>query len=121
AEAVADLPMSVVRQLAIGDEVDLAGRRLRILDVQDDERKVVRATPVQVETAKELLWLGSGAPVSWEVAQSVQSCLNSADMVHAAWSGARRPSWPTRASLSRWPYARGRIPRSWSKKNCAWA
>ena len=35
AEAVADVPASVVRQLAIGDEVDLAGRRLRILDVQD--------------------------------------------------------------------------------------
>ena len=66
------MPASIVRQLAIGDQVDLAGRRLRILDVQDGERKVVRATPVQVETAKELLWLGSGPPVSWEVAQAVQ-------------------------------------------------
>src|SRR5499426_3819748 len=84
AEAVADLPVSVVRQLAIGDAVDLAGRRLRILDVQDGERKVVRATPVQVETAKELLWLGSGAPVSWEVAQGVQQCLNSADITQDA-------------------------------------
>jgi hypothetical protein len=84
AEAVADLPASVVRQLAIGDEVDLAGRRLRILDMQDDERKVVRATPVQVETAKELLWLGSGPPVSWEVAQAVQQFLNSADLTQDA-------------------------------------
>src|SRR5262249_16000943 len=79
-EAVADVPVSVVRQLAIGDEVDLAGRRLRILDVQDAERKVVRATPVQVETAKELFWLGSGAPVSWEVAQAVQQLMKSADI-----------------------------------------
>src|SRR5262249_60036796 len=77
AEAVADVPVSVVRQLAIGDDVDLAGRRLRILDVQDGERKVVRATPVQVETTKELFWLGSGAPVSWEVAQAVPQILNS--------------------------------------------
>ena len=77
AEAVADVPASVVRQLAIGDHVDLAGRRLRILDVQDGERKVVRATPVQVETAKELIWLGSGPPVPWEVAQAVQQLLNS--------------------------------------------
>ena len=84
AEAVADLPMSVVRQLAIGDHVDLAGRRLRILDVQDDERKVVRATPVQVETAKELLWLGSGPPVSWEVAQAIQQLLNSAGVTEDA-------------------------------------
>jgi Lhr-like helicase len=84
AEAVADVPASVVRQLAIGDDVDLAGRRLRILDVQDGERKVVRATPVQVETAKELLWLGSGPPVSWEVAQAVQQFLKSADMTQDA-------------------------------------
>src|SRR5262249_43530027 len=80
AEAVADVPTSVVRQLAIGDDVDLAGRRLRILDIQDGERKLVRATPVQVETAKELLWLGSGPPVSWEVAQGVEHGLNRADI-----------------------------------------
>src|SRR5262249_14239227 len=79
-QAVADVPASVVRQLAIGDEVDLAGRRLRILDVQDAERKVVRAMPVQVETAKELFWLGSGAPGSWEVAQAVQRPMKSADI-----------------------------------------
>src|SRR5262249_45057422 len=84
AEAVADVPVSVVRQLAIGDHVDLAGRRLQILDVQDGERKVVRATPVQVEAAKELFWLGSGAPVSWEVAQAVQQLLNSEDMAQDA-------------------------------------
>src|SRR5262249_53168539 len=36
------------------------------------------------ETAKELLWLGSGAPVSWEVAQAVQRCLNSAGMTQDA-------------------------------------
>src|SRR4030095_15475701 len=84
AEAVADLPVSVVRQLAIGDDVDLAGRRLRILDVQDGERKAVRATPVQVETAKELLWVGSGPPVSWEVAQAVQQFLNSVDLTQDA-------------------------------------
>jgi Lhr-like helicase/predicted RecB family nuclease len=83
-EAVADVPASIVRQLAIGDHVDLAGRRLRILDVQDDERKVVRATPAQVETAKELLWLGSGPPVSWEVAQAVQQFLNSDGASHDA-------------------------------------
>ena len=84
AEAVADLPASVVRQLAVGDQVDLAGRRLRILDMQDGERKVVRATPVQVETAKELVWLGSGPPVSWEVAQAVQQLLNSDDVTQDA-------------------------------------
>ena len=71
-EAVADLPTSVVRQLAVGDRVDLAGRRLRILAIQDGERQVVQATPVEAEEPKELFWVGSGPPVSWEVAQAVR-------------------------------------------------
>lgn len=72
AEAVADVPTSVVRQLEVGDAVDLAGRRLRIVEIIEGERQIVRATPVQAVSAKELIWLGSGPPVSWEVAQAVQ-------------------------------------------------
>src|SRR5205085_7701217 len=75
--AVADLATSIVRQLEIGDQVDLAGRRLRILDIQAGVQKGVRATPVEAVEAKELVWLGSGPPVSWEVAQAVRSLLQS--------------------------------------------
>jgi len=82
-EAVADLPTSVARQLEVGDEVDLAGKRLRILDIQEGTRKVVRATPVDAAEAKELVWIGSGAPVSWEVAQAVRSLLQSDDVLDA--------------------------------------
>jgi superfamily II DNA/RNA helicase len=71
-EAVADLPTSVVRQLEVGDQVDLAGRRLRILDIQDGARKVVRATPVDALEGKELFWLGSGPAVTWELAQAIR-------------------------------------------------
>ena len=74
-EAVADLPASVVRQLDTGDRVDLAGRRLLILAIQDGERRLVRATPVEAQEPKELFWVGSGPPVSWEVAQAVRSYL----------------------------------------------
>ncbi len=74
-EAVADLPTSVVRQLARGEQVDLAGRRLRILAIQDGEHQVVQATPVEAQEAKELSWIGSGPPVSWEVAQAVRPLL----------------------------------------------
>jgi superfamily II DNA/RNA helicase len=74
-EAVADLPTSVVRQLNAGDRVDLAGRRLLILAIQDGERQAVRATPVDTQEPKELFWAGSGPPVSWEVAQAVQAYL----------------------------------------------
>lgn len=83
-EAVADVPVSVVRQLEVGDEVDLAGRRLRIVEIHEGERLVVRATPVQSENVKELLWLGSGAPVSWEVAQAVQRLLQDESVRHDA-------------------------------------
>ncbi|MGH8059438.1 MAG: helicase-related protein, partial [Candidatus Entotheonellia bacterium] len=76
-EAVADLPTTVVRQLEIGDQVDLAGRRLQILSVQDGERPLVRATPVEAPEAKELVWVGGGPPVSWEVAQAVRPLLQS--------------------------------------------
>jgi len=74
-EAVADLPASMARQLDAGDRVDLAGRRLLILAIQDGERQVVRATPVETQEPKELFWGGSGPPVSWEVAQAVRSYL----------------------------------------------
>jgi superfamily II DNA/RNA helicase len=74
-EAVADLPTSMVRQLEVGDRVDLAGRRLLLLAIQDGERQVVRATPVETREPKELFWVGSGPPVSWEVAQAARSLL----------------------------------------------
>lgn len=74
-EAVADLPISVVRQLEVGDQVDLAGRRLRILTIQEGERSVVRAVPVETSEDKEILWLGSGPAISWEVAQAVRPLL----------------------------------------------
>jgi superfamily II DNA/RNA helicase len=74
-EAVADLPTSMVRHLEVGDRVDLAGRRLLLLAIQDGERHVVRATPVETQEPKELFWVGSGPPISWEVAQAVRSLL----------------------------------------------
>ena len=75
AQAVADLPPVIVRQLEVGDHVDLAGRRIRILDIQTGDRKVVRAAPVTTPDEKELFWVGSGPPVSWEVAQAVRPLL----------------------------------------------
>jgi hypothetical protein len=75
-QAVADLPPSIVRQLEAGDQVDLAGRCIRILDIQTGERKVVRAEPVAEPDGKVIYWVGTGAPVTWEVAQAVQSLLH---------------------------------------------
>jgi superfamily II DNA/RNA helicase len=74
-EAVADLPTAIVRQLEVGDLVDLAGKRLQILDIQSGDVKMVRGMPVDAPEGKEVFWVGSGAPVSWEVAQAMRPLL----------------------------------------------
>ncbi|WP_089937246.1 DEAD/DEAH box helicase [Candidatus Entotheonella palauensis] len=74
-QAVADLPPVIVRQLDPGDHVDLAGRCIRILDISDGERKVVRAELAETSDTKPLYWVGTGPPVSWEVAQAMRPLL----------------------------------------------
>ncbi|MYB57530.1 MAG: DEAD/DEAH box helicase [Gemmatimonadetes bacterium] len=71
-EAIADLPKFIVRQLELGDRVQLTGKRLRVLNIETDERKRVVAQPTDRLDEKELFWLGSGFRVSYEVAQSVR-------------------------------------------------
>jgi superfamily II DNA/RNA helicase len=72
AQAVADLPPSIVRQLEVGDQVELTGRCIRILDIQAGDRKVVRAVPIASPHERVLYWVGTGPPVSWEVAQAMR-------------------------------------------------
>lgn len=75
-EAVADLPRSIVRQLDPGDRVHLVGRRIRILQIIDSgERKRILAEPSEDLDEKEILWLGAGFHVSFEVAQSMWAVL----------------------------------------------
>ena len=74
-EAIADLPKSVVRQLEPGDRVQLAGRRLQVLQIENGERKRVVARPTDLVDEKELFWLGTGFQVSYEVAQSIREVL----------------------------------------------
>ncbi len=75
-QAVADLPLGIVRQLDPGDHVDLAGRCIQILDIHDDgEHKVVRAELSVASETKPLYWVGTGPPVSWEVAQAIRFLL----------------------------------------------
>ncbi len=73
---VAELPAGVARQLDPGDVVQLAGRRLRIRDVDlDGERRQVLAAPSEREPTTEPTWLGAGAPVTWDAAQAVRALL----------------------------------------------
>ncbi len=75
-EAIADLPKFIVRQLELGDRVQLTGKRLCVLNIDTGERKRVIAQPTDRIDEKELFWLGAGFRVSYEVAQSVRDILH---------------------------------------------
>ncbi|HIQ37512.1 MAG TPA: DEAD/DEAH box helicase, partial [Desulfocapsa sulfexigens] len=74
-ESVADIPKSVVKQLEPGDRVLLAGRRLKILWIDEDKSKRVVAEPCRNVDNKDLVWLGKGGHVTCEVAQAMQMVL----------------------------------------------
>jgi superfamily II DNA/RNA helicase len=74
-ETVADLPKSIVLQLELGDRVYLAGKRIRILQIDAGERKRVLAEPAEGLDEKELFWLGAGFQVSYEVARAIRTIL----------------------------------------------
>ena len=75
-EVIADIPQSTVKQFDPGDHVLLAGRRLQITLIDDDNHKVSAVSSRHQET-KELSWLGPGSHVSYEVAQAMRTILKS--------------------------------------------
>ncbi len=79
-ESVADLPWSIVRQLDPGDRVYVAGRRIQILHIDTGVRKRVLAQPATRLDDKKIVWLGTGAHVSHEVAQSMGTLLKTPDV-----------------------------------------
>ncbi|MBS3904082.1 MAG: DEAD/DEAH box helicase [Simkania sp.] len=75
-EVIASLPLSVVKQLEIGDIFQLTGKGLKLLQIE--EKKASREVFVEVSDqpiVKELSWCGCGAPISFEVAQAMRSIL----------------------------------------------
>ena len=79
-EAVADIPLSIVRQLDVGDKVLLTGRRLHILWIDEGRNKRVLAEPTEEKLdGKEILWVGMGCHVSLETAQAMRDVLKSQD------------------------------------------
>jgi len=76
-ESVADIPESIVKQFDPGDRVLLAGRRLKILWIDEGKCKSVLTEPADRLDGKELYWLGLGCHVSYEVAQAMRDVLKS--------------------------------------------
>src|SRR3990167_6895588 len=71
-EKIADLPLSMVRQLEVGDLIRLVGKVLKVLQIE--EKKA--ALEVWVEASnepptKELIWTGLGPSIPFEVAQKM--------------------------------------------------
>lgn len=79
-KAIADIPQSIVSQMAIGDKIYLAGRLLRILSIDAGEQKKVLARPSMGPEEKQPAWIGLGPPVSYEVAQAMGHVLTTGDI-----------------------------------------
>lgn len=76
-ETIAVLPLSAVRQLKIGDLIQLTGKVLRVLQIE--EKRASREVCVEEsdESAdKEFFWVGYGIPTSFEVAQKMGAILS---------------------------------------------
>ncbi|MBF0203245.1 MAG: DEAD/DEAH box helicase, partial [Desulfamplus sp.] len=73
--SIADIPRSIVNQIETGDRVHIAGRRLNIVKIDHDEHKRVFATSTTSKPDKEIIWIGMGAHVSFEVAQMMRDIL----------------------------------------------
>lgn len=71
-ETIASLPLSVVKQLKMGDIVQLTGKVLKILQIE--EKKAYREILVEesdLPPTTELSWYGVGPQTSFEVAQKM--------------------------------------------------
>lgn len=75
-EKIAILPLSTVRQLERGDLIQLTGKVLKVIQIE--EYKTSREVWVKESNGiatKELLWCGFGVPTSLEVAQKMSAIL----------------------------------------------
>ncbi len=73
-EVIATLPLSVIKQLEIGDVFQLIGKGLKLLQIE--EKRASGEVFVELSDqpiTKELFWCGSGVLISFEVAQSMKS------------------------------------------------
>jgi len=89
-EVVAELPAQVVKQLEVGDRVQLAARRLRILSIEPGQRRRVEAAPTDEPPTAEPAWVGLSAPVSLEAARSVREVLDGEDLPEGLHARTRR-------------------------------
>lgn len=75
-EKIAVLPLLTVKQLEIGDLVQLTGKVLKIVQIEEKRAALEVWVEESDEAAdKELLWVGFGSPTPFEVAQKMGEIL----------------------------------------------
>jgi Lhr-like helicase len=75
-EKIAVLPLSIVRQLEIGDLIQLTGKVLKVLQIEEKKTALEVLVKESDEAAnKELVWGGFGPPTPFEVAQKMGAIL----------------------------------------------
>ncbi|MES2199859.1 MAG: DEAD/DEAH box helicase [Chlamydiota bacterium] len=71
-EKIAVLPLSMVRQLKIGDIIQLTGKVLKILQIEEKKNSLeVLVEESNEDSIKDLIWMGFGPPTPYEVAQKM--------------------------------------------------
>lgn len=75
-EKIAILPLSMVKQLEVGDLIRLTGKVLKVLQIEEKKAALEVWVKESNEVAdKELAWMGFGSPTSFEVAQKMRVLL----------------------------------------------
>jgi superfamily II DNA/RNA helicase len=75
-EKIAVLPLSMVKQLDVGDHFQLTGKVLKVLRVEEKKAASELLVEKSIEAAnKELVWIGLGPLVSFEAAQKMKEVL----------------------------------------------
>ena len=75
-EIIAVLPLSMVRQLEVGDLIRLTGKVLKVLHIEEKKAALEVWVEESNEVAsKELMWIGFGSPTPFEVAQKMEAIL----------------------------------------------
>jgi superfamily II DNA/RNA helicase len=101
-QKIAVLPLSAVRQLEIGDLVQLTGKVLRVLRIEEKEAsREVWVEESQDPANKDFFWAGSGIPISFEVAQKMGEILSGRFEMHGLLNRTKRLLLEERARIER--------------------
>jgi Lhr-like helicase len=75
-EKIAVLPLSMVRQLEIGDVIRLTGKVLKVLQIEEKRASLeIWVEESREDACKELVWIGFGSLTLFEVAQKMGDIL----------------------------------------------